>query len=125
MRRRLAHAKSDFEDRGRLASERGRPVQRLGLVGNDIGRSQLVHRPLLPGRGAPGTPDERADSARMRDFVARVGGALGGVGGLSRSAFGIVARQRIGVHVLGKHGNKKPPGGSPIIVLTGCQRRLA
>jgi hypothetical protein len=73
MRRRLAHAKSDFEDRGRLASERGRPVQRLGLVGNDIGRSQFVHRPLLSGRGAPGTPDERADSARMRDFVARVG----------------------------------------------------
>jgi hypothetical protein len=125
MRRGLAHAKTDFKDRRSLAPECGGPVQRLGLVWGDVGRSQLVHRPLLSRRGTPGAPDERTDSARVRDIIARVGIGGGSVGRLPRGAFGVVARQRLGDGVLGKHGNKKPPGGSPIIASIGCQRRLA
>ena len=63
LRRCLAHAEADFQDRGRGAPKYGFEVEQIGRVRNAECRHQCISRTLLCARNASLTKDVAADGA--------------------------------------------------------------
>ena len=65
LRRRVTHAKTDFEHQRRLATKDRQRIEQAGLERQHITRRELIKRALLPRAHAAGTDDIALDRAAL------------------------------------------------------------